>query len=86
MSRGGLRSLKANSGCAGVLLFSFFGPDDIVSVLSSVHSVVSAFDRIIWLFLFILTSELPCSSSARGPRGISQGKKANSVALLPCSI
>lgn len=31
--------------------FLFFGPDDIVSVLSLVHSVASAFDKIIRLFM-----------------------------------
>lgn len=54
MNRGALRSLKANSGCAGVVLFSFFyGQHDIVSVTSLVHSVVIAFDRNIWFSVFI---------------------------------
>lgn len=43
MKSGGLRSLKANWGCAGVLLFSFFGPDDVVSATNILmHSVFGA--------------------------------------------
>lgn len=55
MNRGALRSLKANSGCAGVLFFSlfFFGQHDILSVTSLVHSVVIAFDRNIWFSVCI---------------------------------